>query len=471
MSDRLHHLGATDTADAVICGAGIAGIAAAQALAVGRGLARVVIVDDTPPLTLTSDKSTEAYRNWWPGPDDAMVRLMNRSIDLLEAWATASDNRFLLNRRGYVYATARAERAAQFEADAALAASQGAGAVRIYRSLQEAATYQPSAHQGWQGHPTGADLFLDAAAIRKHFPWLSPDICAVLHARRCGWFSGQQLGMLLLEQAREAGASLLAGRVTGVQQDGGRVTGVQVAMPSGVTHTISTPVFVNAAGPYAKQVAALCGVELPLFSEAHYKIGIDDARGVIDRNTGLVILDDAQTLEWNEEERAELAADESTRWLTEPLPAGIHLRPEGYGRAQTVLMLWDYHGAHRFDDPAFPLPEDALYPEVVLRGMTRLAPGLSAYLERLPHAYMDGGYYTKTVENRPLVGPMGPGGAYVCAAFSGFGLMAAPAAAELLAAQVTGASRPEYERAFLPSRYDDAAYCAQVAQWGSTGQL
>jgi glycine/D-amino acid oxidase-like deaminating enzyme len=103
--------------------------------------------------------------------------------------------------------------------------------------------------------------------------------------------------------------------------------------------------------------------------------------------------------------------------------------------------------------------------------MTRLAPGLSAYLERLPHAYMDGGYYTKTVENRPLVGPMGPGGAYVCAAFSGFGLMAAPAAAELLAAQVTGASRPEYERAFLPSRYDDAAYCAQVAQWGSTGQL
>ena len=34
------------------------------------------------PLSLTSDKSTECYRNWWPGPGDAMVRLMNRSIDL-----------------------------------------------------------------------------------------------------------------------------------------------------------------------------------------------------------------------------------------------------------------------------------------------------------------------------------------------------------------------------------------------------
>ena len=62
-------------ADVVICGAGIAGIAVAQALA-ALGVGRVLLVDDQPPLTLTSDKSTEAYRNWWPGPDDAMVQLM-----------------------------------------------------------------------------------------------------------------------------------------------------------------------------------------------------------------------------------------------------------------------------------------------------------------------------------------------------------------------------------------------------------
>jgi glycine/D-amino acid oxidase-like deaminating enzyme len=192
---------------------------------------------------------------------------------------------------------------------------------------------------------------------------------------------------------------------------------------------------------------------------------------VIDRNTGLVILDDAQTLVWSDEERAELAADADTRWLTEPLPAGIHLRPEGYGHATTVLMLWDYHSAHRYEAPVFPLPDDPFYPEVVLRGMTRLAPRLAAYLERLPHAYVDGGYYTKTIENRPLMGPSGADGAYVCAAMSGYGLMAAPAAAELVAAQITGATRPSYEAAFLPSRYDDPAYVARLADWGSTGQL
>jgi hypothetical protein len=45
----------------------------------------------------------------------------------------------------------------------------------------------------------------------------------VLHARRCGWFSGQQLGMWMLEQARAAGVRFLSGRVTGVDTTGGRV--------------------------------------------------------------------------------------------------------------------------------------------------------------------------------------------------------------------------------------------------------
>ena len=72
------------SAEIVICGAGIAGIAAAYHLAVKHGVRDVMLIDERAPMSLTSDKSTEAYRNWWPGPDDAMVRFMNRSIDLLE---------------------------------------------------------------------------------------------------------------------------------------------------------------------------------------------------------------------------------------------------------------------------------------------------------------------------------------------------------------------------------------------------
>src|SRR5436853_517014 len=77
----------------VICGAGIAGVAAAYHLAVEHGHANVTIVEADHPLSLTSDKSTEAYRNWWPGPDAAITAYMNRSIDLLEGIAHRSGNR------------------------------------------------------------------------------------------------------------------------------------------------------------------------------------------------------------------------------------------------------------------------------------------------------------------------------------------------------------------------------------------
>ena len=46
----------------VICGAGIAGVAAAYALT-EHGVTNVVLVEQGNPLSLTSDKSTEAYRN------------------------------------------------------------------------------------------------------------------------------------------------------------------------------------------------------------------------------------------------------------------------------------------------------------------------------------------------------------------------------------------------------------------------
>ena len=54
-------------AEVVICGAGICGISAAYHLTVKQGLQNVLLVDERAPMTLTSDKSTECYRNWWPG--------------------------------------------------------------------------------------------------------------------------------------------------------------------------------------------------------------------------------------------------------------------------------------------------------------------------------------------------------------------------------------------------------------------
>src|SRR3990172_11783289 len=99
----------------IICGVGMAGVATAYHLAVRNGLKNILLVDEYPPLSITSAVGTEAYRNWWPGPGDTMVRFMNRSIDLLEELAEASSNIFQLNRRGYVFLTANQNHVSAWE--------------------------------------------------------------------------------------------------------------------------------------------------------------------------------------------------------------------------------------------------------------------------------------------------------------------------------------------------------------------
>jgi glycine/D-amino acid oxidase-like deaminating enzyme len=100
-----------------------------------------------------------------------------------------------------------------------------------------------------------------------------------------------------------------------------------------------------------------------------------------------------------------------------------------------------------------------------------MLPSLSAYFDRMPKPILDGGYYTKTRENRLLAGPLPVEGAYVIGAFSGYGLMAACGAGELLAAHLTGSELPPYAPAFRLERYQDPAYQQLLEKWGETGQL
>ena len=82
-----------------------------------------------------------------------------------------------------------------------------------------------------------------------------------------------------------------------------------------------------------------------------------------------------------------------------------------------------------------------------------------------------GGYYTKTRENRLLCGPLPVERAYVVGACSGYGLMAACAAGELLAAHLAGGPLPPYAAAFSLERYEDPAYRRILESWWTTSQL
>jgi glycine/D-amino acid oxidase-like deaminating enzyme len=445
--------------DVVVIGAGIAGVSAAYELAVRHQMGNVMLVDPRPPLTLTSDKSTECYRNWWPNLP--MVGLMSRSIDLLERMATESGNVFGLNRRGYLFVTAEEPRFHRMVEDAHHTSTLGAGPVRFHPGP---IPYRPSPFEGLVGAPEGADILVGPEVVLEHFPYITPDAVGAVHVRRAGWFSAQQLGAWMLDQARSEGLELVVDEVVDIGTSAGAVSSVQLAGGD----QIATPVVVDAAGPMAGPVAAMAGLDLPLFSELHLKVACRDHLGVIPRDAPMIIWSDPQRLNWADDEREALTAEQRDDLLGE-LPVFCHGRPEGGSDSPYLLGLWEYHGV--VAEPVWPLPEDPLYPEVVLRGLTTMVPGLAVYRDRLPQSTVDGGYYTKTRENRPLIGPAGPAGFHLLAGLSGFGVMVAAGAADLLARHVVAAELPDYSDAFLLGRYDDPEYLSTLSGPLSSGQL
>ena len=100
-----------------------------------------------------------------------------------------------------------------------------------------------------------------------------------------------------------------------------------------------------------------------------------------------------------------------------------------------------------------------------------MIPAMTPYLERLPRCFVDGGYYTKTRENRLLSGPLPVEGAYVIGALSGYGMMSSNGAADLLADHIAERPLPAYAPAFRLDRYDDPAYQKLLDNWGDSGQL
>jgi len=455
------------TADIVICGAGIAGVSTAYQLAVKHGMKNIVIVDPLPPLTMTSDKSTECYRNWWPGPGDDMVRLMNHSIDIMEELHREAPNRLPMNRRGYIYATGNPNSVEAMVAGAEEITSLGAGQLRIHRNVADDPRYVPASEHELFDTPTGADLFLDQALIRRYFPYLTERTVALIHARRCGWFAAQQFGMYMLEQAIAQGVTHVTGRVTGVDVEGGGIKSVSIESKAG-TQTIPTRVFVIAAGPLQKNVGRMIGVELPVVSELHLKVMLNDPRRVIPRDMGLLIWNDPVTLPWSDDEKEALAESDETNWLLNALPVGVHGRPEGDG--DTILLQWAYHDT-QLEEPVFPIPLDPQLPEIVLRGMATVIPGLAKYFNQIPKPFIDGGYYTRTPENRPLMGPLPVDGAFIIGGLGGFGMQVSCGASDLLAKHIAQKELPGHAPAFLFSRYDDPHYQEVLRQWGASGQI
>jgi glycine/D-amino acid oxidase-like deaminating enzyme len=393
-------------ADVVVVGAGISGIATAWALA-ERGVGSVVLVDPRAPLSLTSNRPEANYRTWWPQP--AMVALAERSLELI-ADLVADGADIPMDRRGYLYI-------------AETAASAGVLGSIVAR------------HPATRVSNASA---VDERELRRRWPHLSATVLGGILVRNAGGLDTVALGTAMLERAPKLGVQSVRGEFAGVETKGGRVVGARIS--GGEANSLAADVVVDAAGPFAADVARVAGAELPIETVVRQKIVVDDAEHVIPRDAPFTITLDARTLRGDSHRS---------------MPAGIHVKPDDSAGPTAIKIgwAWDQTPSRATDDP--PLPPD--FPRMALLGASTFIPGLSADSRVLAH---EGGYYARTPDGMPLIGrvPGAPDGFYAVAGLAGFGSMMAAAAGEAAADAILNSTPDRYDGAFEPRRFTDSGY-------------
>lgn len=448
--------------DVVVVGAGIIGIACAYYLAQRRPSTRIVLIDPLEPMSLTSAASGENYRSIWPREE--IGALTRRSIGLMEDVARKTDNRINLTQRGYLYVS-RDQDTQRFVTKLKQEYPHDeSGEIRVH--VDSTTSYSSNAPTAQFDYVhDGIDVLCGSETVRRIFPHLDPDITVAAHARRAGDLGSQQLGQYFLEHLREGPFTRITDRVTAISSDN---TGFRLNTNGG--QSIVCENLVNAAGPDAANIATLLGQKLPLKCVAQQKIAFVDRLGAVPRDAPFVIDLDGHHIDWPAQVRDELAGDTDTRWLTELFPGGIHCRPDGGLSGDRIKLGWAFNQKPSTPEPTPPLLP--LFPELVVRGAARANPGLAPYIEHLPaHVTHYGGYYTKTDENWPLIGPMGIDGAFVATGLSGYGTMAACSVGELIAAWICGDPIEKNMRRLSLERYEDADLMQELLTLASSGEL
>jgi glycine/D-amino acid oxidase-like deaminating enzyme len=411
----------------VICGAGIAGVATAYYLGRATDSGSVLLLDKLPPLSLTTSKSGENYRDYWP--QQCMTEFSSRSLDLMEALAAEHGNVFSMRQLGYQFVSREPGRD----------------------------IFGPDA-----GQATGVTRELDRAAIRTRWPHLSAAIRQVVSIARAGALDVNALGSLLLAEARAAGTAVMRDEIIGLSESASGGFEIRTGQ-----QTLAADHLVLASGPFAAAMAAQLGVHLPVESYAQRKFVIPDPLAIIPRDMPFTICADPLQLDWSDGERELIGDDPAYRWLLQTFPPGLHIKPEGRDR---IKLGWAFN--RESESPRWDIPVDPDFPNLTIRGASQFIPGLSAYIDNVPTPVTQyAGYYTRSAENWPLIGPLNDNGLFVVSGLSGYGTMAACAAGELCALHIRSEALPAYGRQFHPRRYSDAAVLAEISALDSDGQL
>ena len=439
-------------ADVVILGAGIIGIATAYYLKKRSTLSKVILVEQDQPMAFTSAQSGENYRNWWP--HKTMKAFTEHSIKLMEDIAIETDDLINMTRRGYILAT-RSHDVADIMRE--LEGSYGDKASYLIRHHTQghSGTYQAPISEHWKDAPKGVDILQDTALIRACYPNFDTDINSIVHIRQAGMLDSQQMATFMLEQYKALGGERVLAKVIGIDKE------KDFTISLSNNKKIIASKVVNACGPFAKNIAQMLEVTLPVENILQQKIAFPDVHQAIPRTQPFSIDLDAQYIDWDEDERLLLASDDEYKWLSEEFSGSIHCRPEGGDQGNWIKLGWAFNDLP-VEAQMQPILNDN-YPEIVLRGAARLNPALKRYYGKLPRNMVHyGGYYTTTEENWPLIGETEVEGFYINGAMSGFGTMAACAAGELCAQWVLNEELPNYAHDLSLKRYKNSSLIEEL---------
>lgn len=212
-----------DSADIVIAGAGIVGAAAAYWLTrMDPSLSVVLVERDRSFARASSSLSASSIRQQFSSPLN--IRMSQFGLAFLRDMGIA------VEEKGYLYLGAATQ-------------------LRAQNAVQRA---------------SGADVaLLSPAQLAARFPWLNVDDIELgsLGLSGEGWFDGPALHAEVLRRARAQGAQLLEGEVRGFKRKpDGSIRAVLLADGSriGCGHVV------NAAGPWARTLAAAAEIALPV---------------------------------------------------------------------------------------------------------------------------------------------------------------------------------------------------------------
>jgi glycine/D-amino acid oxidase-like deaminating enzyme len=486
-----------------IVGAGIAGCSAAYQLHKYRskfptGL-KVSIADYREPGSLTSSASTECYRNWWT--ESTMLRFVGRSIELYEEIDEEAEHSFKMNRPGYCFFSGQPGSVRRYLAEAELCESLGAGPARVHH-LSDLSSYVETDGLAPRTQLNGIDVLLPSPGHvlqSRLWPQLESTLLCAKHVRNCGWISVQRYLDHINAKSKES-VSFLPHRVVRVVLPSNASQKVLVVLDSGKELHVNQVIF--AIGPSLREMlsTALDGSmsflsrpipPIKLTLEIHAKVVLQDPEGVVPRGAPLMLFDDEVSLSWSPIQQAYFQTRPELHYLLKPFKGGVHFRPLGDGNKLVAIWTYNLDVENALADVP-PHPHiDEYYGEIVLRGLSHFVPGLSRYIGNAENPISTAnpfieqvvtGYYCKTPENRPFIGPVWEDDPSIMwlGALSGFGIMTSPAAGQLITAHTlrhfcndtTTLPLPDYYRTFLPSRYLDEGYVSQLELLAAnSGQL